>query len=123
MVAECLRLLARHELYVADFYMNRDQYRAAIIRLRRLLSDFDGSGMEPEALILLGRTYLRMEEIRDARDTFNELLERFPDSGYAEQARSYLHEMGEEVPERPERSRPETAAGAEESEESEASEG
>ena len=90
MVRSTLGMLARHELYVAEFYLGRDHPEAAVGRLRHLLDVYDGSGIEPEALLLLGRTFLHMREVSDARHTFEELIERFPESGYAEQAREFL---------------------------------
>lgn len=93
MVRAALTQLARHELYVAEFYLGRDRPRAAVGRLRHLLAVYEGSGVEPQALLLLGRVYLHMREVRDARRTFEELVERFPESGYAEQARSFLRQF------------------------------
>jgi outer membrane protein assembly factor BamD len=90
MVRTALTQLARHELYVADFYLSRGRPLAAVGRLRYLLGAYEGSGVEPQALLALGRVYLNMREVADARRTFEELIERFPDSGYAEQARSFL---------------------------------
>lgn len=90
MVVESLAGLARHELYVAQFYLSRDRSRAAVLRLRHLLDVYSGSGIEPEALMLLGRVFLHMQQVRDAQQTFEELVARFPDSGYAEQAREFL---------------------------------
>jgi outer membrane protein assembly factor BamD len=92
---EVLALLARHELYVADFYLLRDRPRATITRLERLLEDYDGSGLEPAALLLMGRTYLHMEERPHARRAFEELIERFPGTGTASQAQAYLAMIGE----------------------------
>jgi outer membrane protein assembly factor BamD len=89
-----LELLGRHELYVADFYLNRDHPRATIGRLERLLEDYEGSGLEPQALLLMGRTYLHMSERSHARRAFQELTEAYPDSGVAVQARAYLAMMG-----------------------------
>lgn len=90
MVRAALIQLARHELYAAEFYLGRDHPQAAVGRLRHLLDVYEGSGIEPEALLLLGRVYLHMREVRDARRTFEELVERFPESGYADQAREFL---------------------------------
>jgi outer membrane protein assembly factor BamD len=89
-----LSLLARHELYVADFYLMRDRPRATIGRLERLLEDYAGSGLEPAALLLMGRTYLHMGERPHARRAFEELSEAYPESGVAVQARAYLAMMG-----------------------------
>ncbi len=90
MVRATLALLARHELYVAEFYLGQDHAQAAVGRLRHLLDVYEGSGIEPEALLLLGRVFLHMREVRDARRAFEELVERFPESGYAVQAREFL---------------------------------
>lgn len=94
MQQQILSLLARHELYVADFYLLRDRPRATIGRLERLLEDYEGSGLEPAALLLMGRTYLHMSEQSHARRAFEELSERYPESGVAVQARAYLAMMG-----------------------------
>lgn len=94
MQSAILALLARHELYVADFYLGRDRPRATIGRLERLLEDYEGSGLEPQALLLMGRTYLHMSERAHARRAFEELSEAYPESGVAVQARAYLAMMG-----------------------------
>jgi outer membrane protein assembly factor BamD len=94
MQTDILRLLGRHELYVADFYLMRDRPRATIARLERLLEDYEGSGLEPQALLLMGRTYLHMSEQSHARRAFEELSERYPQSGIAVQARAYLAMLG-----------------------------
>ena len=90
MVRGSLAMLARHELYVAEFYLGRDHPQAAVGRLRHLLDVYEGSGIEAQALLLLGRVFLHMREVRDARRTFEELIERFPESGYAVQAAEFL---------------------------------
>ncbi len=94
MIAGCLRVLAQHELYVARFYLSRDHYPATVLRLRTLLTAYEGSGVEPEALLLLGRTYLRMEEPDEARRAFEELVERFPESDSAGTAERELRRLG-----------------------------
>ena len=87
-------LLARHELYVANYYLARDQPAATIARVQVVLDQYDTSRMVPEALLLMGRTYLHMREPRNARLAFGELVDRFPRSGVAVQARGYLRAMG-----------------------------
>ncbi len=88
-----LAMLAHHELYVARFYLERNHPRAAVSRLQTLLDAYQGSGVEPEALLLLGRTYLHMAKDDKARDAFQRLLHQYPHSGFADQARGYLHDM------------------------------
>ena len=94
MEKKTLGLLARHELYVADFYLIREKPKAAISRLRDLLRSYEGSGYEPQALLLMGRTQLFMKEREAAHATFRELIARYPSSGSAVQAERYLAETG-----------------------------
>lgn len=93
MVRASLELLARHELYVADFYLGRDHPQAAVMRLEVLINSYEGSGIEAEAMLLLGRVHLAMEDTEKAQETFEELIDRYPESGHAEQARAFLREF------------------------------
>jgi outer membrane protein assembly factor BamD len=90
MAADAVRLLAAHELYVANFYFDRDHPRAAAGRLNTLLRSYPGSGLEPEALYLLGRSYQAMNDTKGARLAFQELIQRFPNDDYASKARKRL---------------------------------
>ena len=94
MEQKTLALLARHELYVADFYLKHEQPVAAVNRLREMLRSYEGSGLEPQALLLMGRTQLFMREVDAAHTTFRELIGRYPESGSAVQAERYLAETG-----------------------------
>jgi outer membrane protein assembly factor BamD len=93
MERDVLALLARHELYVADFYLFRDRPRATISRIEGMLAEYRGSGLEPMALVLLGRTYLHLRQPTDARIAFEDVVSHYPESGYATQARRYLERM------------------------------
>jgi outer membrane protein assembly factor BamD len=97
--------LVKHELYVAKFYLDRDNYEAAVSRIQYALRNFSAavagpggevsgdSGLEPDALLLLGETYLKMKKWNDARSTFETLLQRYPRSPLVIQARNYLSYM------------------------------
>ncbi len=87
---DALELLAKHELYAARFYLDRDKLLAAQGRLRTLLSSYPESSVEPEAMLLLGDIYLELEDRKKANKTFRELIKRFPASEHAEEARSRL---------------------------------
>jgi outer membrane protein assembly factor BamD len=50
-------------------------------------------GLAPEALILLGETYLKMHRWNDARAAFVAILQRYPESALVIQARAYLDFM------------------------------
>jgi outer membrane protein assembly factor BamD len=97
--------LVKHELYVARFYLQRDNYPAAVARIQYALRNFSGgisgpkgetqpdSGLEPEALLLLGETYLKMHRWNDARESFLTIVRRYTRSALTIQARGYLDYM------------------------------
>jgi outer membrane protein assembly factor BamD len=108
LLADVTARLVRHELYVARFYLNKDNYGAAVARIQYALRTFGpggtkagdvraGSGLEPEALLLLGETYLKMHKWPDARASFLLIVEHYVGSPLVVQARgylSYMHERG-----------------------------
>ncbi|HMA97350.1 MAG TPA: outer membrane protein assembly factor BamD [Polyangiaceae bacterium] len=86
-------LLVRHELYVARFYLDRGRFEAATARCRYALDRYEGSGLEAEALVLLGETYLKMKKREEARETFASVLARYPESAFTVPARNFLAEI------------------------------
>lgn len=93
MQRDVLALLARHELYVAEFYLYRDRPLATVSRIEGMLADYRGSGLEPLALVLLGRTYLHMGERDEARVAFEDVVSHHAESGFATQARRFLERL------------------------------
>ena len=98
--------LVRHELYVARFYLRKDNYDAAVARIEYALKNYGTaisgphgadptSGLEAEALLLLGTTYLQMHRWQGARQAFEAIVRNYETSPLAEQARNYLAKMKE----------------------------
>ncbi len=90
LIGDCIRRLADHELYVAQFYLDRDKPYAAIGRLEGVLRDYPGAKREPETLLLLGKTYLKMEKPKEAREVFEKLKDDHPDDYRAAKAKLYI---------------------------------
>ncbi len=86
-------LLARHEWYVANFYWKKDQPMGTVLRLRTLLKLYPDAGYSENALFLLGRAYLAVGRKDDAKKSFQELVERYPKSGKADDARDQLKSL------------------------------
>lgn len=101
MRAVVVGLLARHELYVARFYLGRGKFDAAIARCEHALDAFDNSGLEPEALVLLGETYMKSKEREKARAVFERVLKQYPASPFIEPARRFLAVLGPPPPSAP----------------------
>ena len=109
LLADVTARLMRHELYVARFYLRLDNFEAAVLRVQYAMRTFAGgpnlreaqpgesvdSGLEAEALLLLGEVYLKMHKFGDARESFNVLLHDYPRSPLVLQANNYLAYMKE----------------------------
>ena len=115
LLADVTSRLIRHELYVARFYLNTDNYPAAIARIeyalrnsatradaaragtgaaptkkKRAQDDVTPSALEAEALLLLGETYLKMKAPDKAKTAFEAILRDYPESGLTLAAQNYL---------------------------------
>lgn len=69
MAQRALDVLARHELYAAEFYDFRDDATAVVLRVERLLYAYAGSSVEAEALALLADAYEALGRAADATAT------------------------------------------------------
>ena len=94
MRAVVVGLLARHELYVARFYLNRGNFDAAVLRCEHALKAFDHSGLEPEALVLLGEIYMKQKEKQKAQASFERVIALYPASPFVDAARHFLTVLG-----------------------------
>jgi outer membrane protein assembly factor BamD len=107
LLAEVTARLMRHELYVARFYLARDNFQAAVFRIQYAMRNFAGgpslrapeesvdSGLEAEALLLLGEVYLKMKKYPEAREAFGMILKDYPQSPLVVQANNFLTYMQE----------------------------
>jgi outer membrane protein assembly factor BamD len=107
LLADVTARLMRHELYVARFYLARDNFQAAVYRVQYAMRNFAGgpsvrgpdesvdSGLEAEALLLLGEVYLKMKKYPEARESFVAILREYPKSPLVVQANNFLAYMQE----------------------------
>lgn len=86
-------MLARHELYVARYYLERSYFEAALARTEYALTHFRATGLEPEALVLLGETRMRQGERTSAREAFELVLNQYPESPFVTTASNFLAEL------------------------------
>ena len=88
-----LGLLARHELYVARYYLAEGRFDAAVARCEYALKTLKSSGLEPEGMVLLGEIYLKQKRKKDAREVLTKLLELYPESAFSVPARNFLLQL------------------------------
>ncbi len=88
-------LLARHELYVARFYLGRGNFEAAIARIQYGLKTFKDSGLEPEGMVLLAEVYMKQKERGKAHEVLSAMLAQYPESAFTVPAKKFLAELAE----------------------------
>ncbi|MFS8069997.1 MAG: outer membrane protein assembly factor BamD [Byssovorax sp.] len=84
--------LARHELYVARYYLKNDNFEAAVARVDFALKTYPSSNLTPEALILKGETLMKMKKLADARAIFERVVKEFT-GPFLPTARRFLDEI------------------------------
>jgi outer membrane protein assembly factor BamD len=90
LVSKLLKLLARHEMYVARYYLELDVFEGAIGRLETIFRELQGSGLEPDAMLLLAEVYLRMRQPERARELLERIQSTFPGSHQSRRAQHIL---------------------------------
>jgi outer membrane protein assembly factor BamD len=100
LLADVTARLVKHELYVARFYLKKDNYDAAVARIQYALRNYGDvdavsvgsadSSLKAEALLLLGTTYLKMHKWPDAQTAFEHIVRVYGESPVATEARNYL---------------------------------
>ena len=88
--AEVRRRLANHELYVAEYDFTNDAFKGAVLRLNELISTYPEAENIPKAHILLAHSYLKLKDPISAKKTLQALIDKAPDSDYAQDARDWL---------------------------------
>jgi outer membrane protein assembly factor BamD len=104
LLAQVTARLVRHELYVARFYLKKDNYDAAIARVQYALRNYgsalsgatsisEAAELQAEALLLLGTTYLMKHMWGEARTAFEAISTRYAQTPYVVDAHNYLAYM------------------------------
>ncbi|CAM2005966.1 tol-pal system protein YbgF [Acanthopleuribacter pedis] len=85
-----------HKLAANAFYWwgeveyDRGNFNQAILAFQRLLDRFPKSHKVPDALLKLGKSRERLGQISEAREDYNRVITRYPDSRAATIAKSWL---------------------------------
>jgi outer membrane protein assembly factor BamD len=87
------RKLAEHEMYVARFYWSRGKPMGTVLRLRRLLDKHGGVGYDQEALYLIGKAYLEIDEPRRARQAWERLVKQYPNDDRAGEVKDQIGKL------------------------------
>jgi outer membrane protein assembly factor BamD len=75
--------MARHEVYVARYYLKRGAYVASSERSKYMLEKYPGAPSTKDALIILIESYNKLEMIELAKTTADVLTKSFPNYTYS----------------------------------------
>jgi outer membrane protein assembly factor BamD len=89
-ILACQELLAKHEMYVADFYAKRDHWAGSAGRLEALVTRYPQSSLAKDALVKLHDAYVHLKRPEDAKSALQRLIEAFPQSSEAKEAKKSL---------------------------------
>jgi outer membrane protein assembly factor BamD len=73
-------LLAQYEIYVSEFYIERQAYLAALTRARYVIENYQGAPQVPRAFEIVTEMYLRMGLNELADQSLAVLKQNYPDS-------------------------------------------
>jgi outer membrane protein assembly factor BamD len=90
LLAQCEKKLSDFELYVANYYFDRDKLAGAIMRLEYILEKYPTMATDEEVLYLLGRVYARMGRHEKAVTVFQKLATEKPKGKYQKKVAEYL---------------------------------
>jgi outer membrane protein assembly factor BamD len=81
-LAEARRRIGGRHLYVGKFYYKRKEYRSSLPRFAEVADDFRDLGIDEEALYLMAKAYIKLEEKSKAFEVAAVLKSRHPNSKY-----------------------------------------
>jgi len=79
--------------WIGESYYSMDNFRAAIDEFELLLKDYPNSEKRPGAYYKMARSYEELGRKNDARTAFQKLVDEFPGTLEAEQAKEKLKEL------------------------------
>lgn len=94
MLVEARERLANHELYVAEFYIARDNPQGAAQRAEFLVTTYPDALSVPDALFIYGRAMIELGDTAEAVQTLRRLVSDFPETERASDASTWLAQHG-----------------------------
>jgi len=92
-IEKCRNIIADYEFLVGEFYMKKASYHAAIERFTKLLKTSPDYKKQEKVLISLGIAYKKTGQKEKSEDAFKRLLEQYPNSPLAAEAKKELSSL------------------------------
>ncbi len=92
-IKDCEERLAEHTLSIGELYYRMRAYKAAVSRLKEILTNFPNYSKMDEVYFYLGDSYYKWNEKEESIPYFTKLISDFPQSKYAKKAQDKLKEL------------------------------
>jgi outer membrane protein assembly factor BamD len=92
-IKECEERLAEHTLGIGRLYYKMRAYKAALSRLRELLTDYPDFSKMDEVYYYLGDSYFKSKVFEESIPYFSKLITDFPESKFAEKAQKRMEDL------------------------------
>ena len=89
-IEKCRNTIADNEYMVADFYMKKNTYAAAIERFEGLLKTYPDYKKYERVMLSLGIAYKKSGQKDKSKEVLNRLVEKYPNSPVASEAKKEL---------------------------------
>ena len=86
-IEKCRSVIAEGEFIVGEFYYKKGSFNSAIKRFTGLIEQYPEYRRNDEALLLIGKSYLGLKMKEKAAEYFRLLLDKYPSSRFASEAK------------------------------------
>jgi outer membrane protein assembly factor BamD len=85
--------LAEKTYKTGELYVKMKYYDSALIYLNEVLDLYQDTPWVAQALFLIGEVYLKQDKFEQARETFGEFVEKYPENKLTDQAKKRLNHI------------------------------
>jgi tol-pal system protein YbgF len=82
------------QYWVGDLYFGQSDYNNALKAFDQVLERYPANNKTPDALLMKGKTLVKLDKRNAGASEFRELIKRYPSSDAAVKARAQLKQMG-----------------------------
>jgi outer membrane protein assembly factor BamD len=95
-LAKVIEYLSEHDFNIATFYFEQEKYPAARDRFEEIVRRYRGSPAALKSLFYLGESYRREKNTVKAALAYEALIQHYPESKFAAEAKTQLAQLGKE---------------------------
>ncbi len=86
------KLASNCQYWIGECFFGKKDYQSAIEAFKKVLA-YERTHKKDDALLMLGRSYLKIGDRQLAAQMFDELMNQYPDSEYFEKAQKYAQSL------------------------------